>query len=876
MPIGYSGAPRVTGSNQASRTRRLSRSLTTGNNGTPMRMTLFSSEQFNYYASPVAANTDALRPIVEFYSTEFPVYSAIEMGYYKDIGYLRLKNMNNGAVMFSYDIDSGFTFVGDLGITGNVQISGTLNANGAVQFNSTLNAVGAVIFSNTLNTAGTATFTGAVNVNTIDGIDINPGSDTDADLVTVGVTGAPRIWWDEAPGRFVATEPMQVLATTSWGANTSAYGFYATIPGYQIPAATTVTNYHYGVYAQFSADTYYVPADSVNLAGVYGLAFAAYSSDADFKGRIATQIASAAWGGIAAANASAIITNCVGMYSGIYQNTGQINASYLFRGEYLGTGATMVAPYGIYLSGENNNYMSGNLGVGTAPTGAMKFYVTANTAQATSGAWYGTQILMPGRDITSTETTYFIGEYISSVSNSYRIANTYRNNGYVLGSYINIPATSAATFAANATLATQGGQYISTGISTGLGTINNSYGTYVLFSAGAGTIVNAAGYRLGYAEGAGTITTKWGLYFVGEDRDYLQGNLQIANINGIDILPGSDVNTDLITVGVTGTPTFLWNETLDSFQFKIGTVSNLYYSPTILRLASSSDAAILVDSNSTSNYSSFEMRLASNNNERFVFIKQSHVHPTLPDAVYMVNYVNGSAVGTYTIYGTGSHYFAQGANTMFWQQGGLVLSSSQAKGMDVNPLSDINTDLITVGVTGAPRVFWNEGEDAFELTHNIKGDADLYFSGDGSGLPFCGCYGNEIGWTQASAVANTWYAISSSNISQGEVNNAVCVNGVITVGRAGRYLISYGLSVECSILNKHVQTGIMVNSSTQEAGTMHYEVSSPNAQIPISAGAILDLAANSTVQMAIRTTDTGTPDLSVDHYNLTVTMVGGT
>jgi hypothetical protein len=42
------------------------------------------------------------------------------------------------------------------------------------------------------------TITGDLALTSTDGIDINPGSDVDADLITVGVTGAPTLYWDES------------------------------------------------------------------------------------------------------------------------------------------------------------------------------------------------------------------------------------------------------------------------------------------------------------------------------------------------------------------------------------------------------------------------------------------------------------------------------------------------------------------------------------------------------------------------------------------------------------------------------------------------------------------------------------------------------
>lgn len=48
-------------------------------------------------------------------------------------------------------------------------------------------------------------------------------------------------------------------------------------------------------------------------------------------------------------------------------------------------------------------------------------------------------------------------------------------------------------------------------------------------------------------------------------------------------------------------------------------------------------------------------------------------------------------------------------------------------GFDLNPGSDIDTDILTIGVTGAPKLQWDESSDAFRFTHNLILGAD----GDG-------------------------------------------------------------------------------------------------------------------------------------------------
>lgn len=51
------------------------------------------------------------------------------------------------------------------------------------------------------------------NVNTSDGLDINPDEDGDVDVLTIGVTGSPRLWWDESADAFEVTKGLGVVNT---------------------------------------------------------------------------------------------------------------------------------------------------------------------------------------------------------------------------------------------------------------------------------------------------------------------------------------------------------------------------------------------------------------------------------------------------------------------------------------------------------------------------------------------------------------------------------------------------------------------------------------------------------------------------------------
>jgi hypothetical protein len=54
-----------------------------------------------------------------------------------------------------------------------------------------------------------------------------------------------------------------------------------------------------------------------------------------------------------------------------------------------------------------------------------------------------------------------------------------------------------------------------------------------------------------------------------DDSDNISGaaSLTLSGANGVDVNPGSDIDADLLTVGVTGAPTFSWDESADAFKY---------------------------------------------------------------------------------------------------------------------------------------------------------------------------------------------------------------------------------------------------------------------------------------------------------------------
>lgn len=90
------------------------------------------------------------------------------------------------------------------------------------------------------------------------------------------------------------------------------------------------------------------------------------------------------------------------------------------------------------------------------------------------------------------------------------------------------------------------------------GGITDAWQVYSLDAAGAGTasprFVTEDGTLITLAE----TSTMTGLV--------LSGTFRVSTADGMDVIPSSDMDADLITVGVTGTPIFKWDESKDTFR----------------------------------------------------------------------------------------------------------------------------------------------------------------------------------------------------------------------------------------------------------------------------------------------------------------------
>jgi hypothetical protein len=146
----------------------------------------------------------------------------------------------------------------------------------------------------------------------------------------------------------------------------------------------------------------------------------------------------------------------------------------------------------------------------------------------------------------------------------------------------------------------------------------------------------------------------------------------------------------------------------------------------------------------------------------------------------------------------------------------------------------------------------------------------------GLGLPSGSCYGNEIGWSQASAVQNTWYPVSDADMNDGLAglqNVTHDGSGKLTVTYGGRYLLSYGVQIVNSA-GAAMESTPRVDGSEIAEGRIAVDPAGA-AEHALSSTAILELSPNSYVEISVRTTSAGTPTISVDFLTFSLVLIGG-
>lgn len=213
---------------------------------------------------------------------------------------------------------------------------------------------------------------------------------------------------------------------------------------------------------------------------------------------------------------------------------------------------------------------------------------------------------------------------------------------------------------------------------------------------------------------------------------------------------------------------------------------------------------------------------------------------------------------------------------------------NQALDKDITTLYDwiSRLDITTTAPNGSKTGFKGEG-----ILYNNSGKFELWVNTDGAtawqnvmdiNVVFTGSSGLAYGhmWTKTnftitiSGIGTEVEVDDSSNAFTGtEVNNVTFNDHYLSVDKAGRYLIIWGMGIQ-STATIDVIGGIAINSTTFKSEALSTQDLAANTASNLASSAILNLSAGDQVSLFLQN-DTDTTDIVVNFLNLSVIQVGG-
>ena len=139
----------------------------------------------------------------------------------------------------------------------------------------------------------------------------------------------------------------------------------------------------------------------------------------------------------------------------------------------------------------------------------------------------------------------------------------------------------------------------------------------------------------------------------------------------------------------------------------------------------------------------------------------------------------------------------------------------------------------------------------------------------------CTSGAGRIAWAQVNAAQNTWYRITDADMIDGVLSSVTHDgSGRLTVVTDGMYRIDYTTTFLCDTAATNIFTGILQNGTTIAPGVSLLETVTANVEYHLAGHAIYRLAVGNTIDIGIFTDSAGTPDLTVDYLDITLTQVG--
>ncbi len=522
---------------------------------------------------------------------------------------------------------------------------------------------------------------GNVNINSlatgVDGVDYNPGSDINTDIVTVGVTGAPRIYWDEAADEFVSTHIIndggvgggENLATTLGFGNTTGANDILIADGQAIFTDTGLGN--------------------TMLLQAYDVDGTSYTTFATLTANNTPTMDLAA--------AVTIGGNAIAFGGGAFHD----GFSDYVAGEHLLVGAI---DHDLLLNFTTTEHFlqSAITIVGTVVTGDVTAVVSAatdslagkvelaTTAETTTGTDATRAVTPDGlHDMTSlVGAAWFLDDDAFTADSATQVASQQSIKAYI-----------ASVGGGGETLA----QTLALGTTTGANNIDisDSQELNYLVTGDADTNI----FNIGVT---GTPTLSWD-----ESEDIFDLNKGINISSGI-LFIGDTINTGM-TVGLTINQGTSDDEII---SFKSGDVAHPFTNQT-----------------ETDTFGFIEKSFGAAGGLNIAGFRDAdgsgafalNIEGFLGEAVTTTKSSTGDGVFNFTAHitdgGTGSQAVGADGNILAISNAGTTIFILDAEGtIHQIPGSDIDIDLLTVQVTGTPTIGWDESADAFELStgHGIR------------------------------------------------------------------------------------------------------------------------------------------------------------
>lgn len=164
----------------------------------------------------------------------------------------------------------------------------------------------------------------------------------------------------------------------------------------------------------------------------------------------------------------------------------------------------------------------------------------------------------------------------------------------------------------------------------------------------------------------------------------------------------------------------------------------------------------------------------------------------------------------------------------------------------------------------------------------VESDADTFWTGDGTGIPYGHMYAaSTISVTISDSNPTEILDATSDGFTTGEVNLVTFPSGgdehYLAVDKAGRYKVEWSLSISQNSPSSAIECkqGIMVNGTAQSKGAAQRTISNATDVGASASSAIFDLAENDQISLFVQNL-TNTTNIDVEQANLTIIMVGGT